>query len=88
MLEYSSRAALTCGVRRGRLRTVGIAEWAVRRGLRRAQSGVAMIPGTAAAGGGVLGPLCGFLIWPSEPSQSRLARTPERERRAAEWRAP
>jgi len=32
--------------------------------------------------------LSGFRIWPNEPAQSRLARTPGRERRAAERRAP
>ena len=38
-----------------RLRTEGIAKWAVRLGVRRAQSGVSVVPGTAAAGGAVLG---------------------------------
>ena len=38
-----------------RQRTEGIARWAVRLGVRRAQSGVSVVPGTAAAGGAVLG---------------------------------
>ena len=50
----SSSPALAVHVQR-RLRTEGIAKWAVRLGVRRAQSGVSVVPGTAAAGGAVLG---------------------------------
>jgi len=50
----SSSPALAVHVQR-RLRTEGIARWAVRLGVRRAQSGVSVVPGTAATGGAVLG---------------------------------
>jgi len=51
----SSSPALAVHVQQRRLRTEGIARWAVRLGVRRAQSGVSVVPGTAAAGGAVLG---------------------------------
>jgi len=51
----SSSPALAVHVQQRRQRTEGIARWAVRLGVRRAQSGVSVVPGTAAAGGAVLG---------------------------------
>ena len=51
----SSSPALAVHVQQRRLRTEGIARWAVRLGVRRAQSGVSVVPGTAVAGGAVLG---------------------------------
>ena len=51
----SPRSVLAVHVQQRRLRTEGIARWAVRLGVRRAQSSVSVVPGTAAAGGAVLG---------------------------------
>jgi len=51
----SSSPALAVHVQQRRLRAEGIAKWAVHLGVRRAQSGVSVVPGTAATGGAVLG---------------------------------
>jgi len=51
----SSSPALAVHVQQRRLRTEGIARWAVRLGVGWAQSGVSVVPGTAATGGAVLG---------------------------------